>query len=1085
MNTNKNIFDLTLPPFPPVYKPHEDTTDINNVVRIGDFLPSNPENIKYPIMISDIHIHNKPIFDKKHPDYDPDKNPMFTICNSYNEHLLTIREIAEVIESGYSFQTGLFNEPYTVLKNSKGQRYLAFDIDSGYPINLLMGVCEKTSLLPNFLYETFTSDSQFQKYRVFYLLPFFINRDDDWIATVFKKLFVSLFPEKWNGVSTFDSASFKMVQHWFPTDKKVRYFHSNPIDIFSLLNAPYFMYEKTGRNKLEAERNMYLSGLISVNNHFDIDSISLPESYIVEIESKYLNSINISSKSKLNDSQSAELTSLINTFANQYKDDLHLQILGFLSSSSVSSSVDSKCVHGPCSSYIYKGSTMDVNSSINLSKLTNKQEKRRKNNPTSREAILETDNTGWVIYEHTGSNNRLAIIKNPDIQLLPDWLSNSFGRGDVSKNKRKRYSQHVKGSSFNYITSKQIDGNNRIDYQKLSESCKMVNKFLNTDEYMNRDERIRIVTNLYSLYGGRKQIEERILKGIEDKDVLTARDRWELIIDQVEINSILNISSCQSCPYYSECELASRCSDDTRNTIYHHTLPDVSLYSPFKCHSVPEEGNALDTTRMELFNIMNPIISLMDILYPVTLIKSPPGTGKTENLIKLSHSMRSTVIAFPTHNLKDEVFDRFGDSRINIQPTPPDITDYPKYNDLVMLSYKMKKSPVNILGDMLKDASVSNETKQVISDYLNDLSTFQRRSENIKLTTHHHTYHQDIDAEMIIYDEDIVSTSMDIKTVTLGEFDRFYQFCKTNHPVAYQYLKQFESKPDKIFPKKEEKKETQYLEAIREYLLTNPESEVDIFFSADVMVYSNQNREGTFAGLSGYKFPENKKIVILSATADVNLYKRIFGERLVVHDLMNVKNKGKLYAFVSKTYSRTSLFKKEYREHYQEIFDVYRKMGNIHMISFLQTEEADYKLDGLNFKHHYGSIEGLDELKGKNLLIFGTPSPPDYVPVLIDNYTGGNSSTKDIDFKHRLYREKYTESLFWLPSENSSINDIYVGLIRSEIEQAIGRARLVDEDCIVYLYTKYTPYWADYVTVADHIDCMADKNILWQKGGVI
>ena len=96
---------------------------------------------------------------------------------------------------------------------------------------------------------------------------------------------------------------------------------------------------------------------------------------------------------------------------------------------------------------------------------------------------------------------------------------------------------------------------------------------------------------------------------------------------------------------------------------------------------------------------------------------------------------------------------------------------------------------------------------------------------------------------------------------------------------------------------------------------------------------------------------------------------------------------------------------------------------------------------------HFGNCAGCDILKGENIDVIGTPHQPEWIYKLfayslgydVDDRLKPNTQVEHNGF--RFYFMTYTDKL--------------LRAIQSELEQAVGRARLLRCDCVVNLFSDF------------------------------
>jgi len=188
---------------------------------------------------------------------------------------------------------------------------------------------------------------------------------------------------------------------------------------------------------------------------------------------------------------------------------------------------------------------------------------------------------------------------------------------------------------------------------------------------------------------------------------------------------------------------------------------------------------------------------------------------------------------------------------------------------------------------------------------------------------------------------------------------------------------------------------------------------------------------------------ENKKIIILSATADEFIYKKLFGDRLHFYDLSNVELTGMIEQDYKYSFSRDSLDKHlDYAKN---------KLGNLQTITF--AGHKDYFDNPVN-ECHFGKTSGFDKLKGQDIAVVGLPHINSITYLLYAQVIG-------IRFKPSDFKMHYTEVIhnnikFYIQTyDNQELRRLQFFCIESELKQAVGRARLLREPAKVLLLSGY------------------------------
>jgi hypothetical protein len=103
---------------------------------------------------------------------------------------------------------------------------------------------------------------------------------------------------------------------------------------------------------------------------------------------------------------------------------------------------------------------------------------------------------------------------------------------------------------------------------------------------------------------------------------------------------------------------------------------------------------------------------------------------------------------------------------------------------------------------------------------------------------------------------------------------------------------------------------------------------------------------------------------------------------------------------------------------------------------------------------HFGNTAGRDEWKGKNIDVIGTYHQQEWIYKLFAHSIGLEFDLEaDINLnaivEHNGYRFRFATY------EDKALQDIQFYMIESELEQAVGRARLLRCDCTVNLFSNF------------------------------
>ena len=131
------------------------------------------------------------------------------------------------------------------------------------------------------------------------------------------------------------------------------------------------------------------------------------------------------------------------------------------------------------------------------------------------------------------------------------------------------------------------------------------------------------------------------------------------------------------------------------------------------------------------------------------------------------------------------------------------------------------------------------------------------------------------------------------------------------------------------------------------------------------------------------------------------------------------------------------------------------KSRDMEIISFKKFEnmEGIGRLNSAGI--HFGNSTGVNSLKGRDLAVIGTPYSVDENYKLVACYLGADVNQKE-DTRPGFRRVAYKGCSFLITTyRNPLLQEVQLYSIESELEQCIGRARLLRSDCDVYVFSSF------------------------------
>lgn len=183
------------------------------------------------------------------------------------------------------------------------------------------------------------------------------------------------------------------------------------------------------------------------------------------------------------------------------------------------------------------------------------------------------------------------------------------------------------------------------------------------------------------------------------------------------------------------------------------------------------------------------------------------------------------------------------------------------------------------------------------------------------------------------------------------------------------------------------------------------------------------------------------KYIVFSATANEFIYNQFFGsDKVHFYNCPVAKYKGNLIQHFDHSYSRRYIEGNKDR-----VFDTIKE-------TFSEAEIITFKkYDNHGCDIHFGNSEGCNSLKGRDICVVGTPHMKEFLYKLLAYQMGCDTH----DILH--YREtEHNGYKFWFHTYGDEVlRNIQFWMIESELEQSVGRARLLRCDCTVRLFSDF------------------------------
>lgn len=582
--------------------------------------------------------------------------------------------------------------------------------------------------------------------------------------------------------------------------------------------------------------------------------------------------------------------------------------------------------------------------------------------------------------------------------------------------------------------------------EKENTQCQLLNDF-KAGAILDHNKRFAIYTNCLNIHGW----TEKFLK-------ITRRfygdEVWQGWKRNMKYTHDYRAKRCSPdfCPYYDICE--------HEETIVDTLAMDRQVYLREEAYVTVDEAE-----RCLRKNLQDAFYSTDSGMH---LIKAQTGLGKTGEYVTLivDHPVDRFLIALPTNRLKEEVKKRLLDN--GVPERDIFMTASVHGNAFIPAEIQARISEMHNRG-------IHNMTKEIISDYYEKIRAdpLERKAveeecekilagiktvkdERIIVTTH--AYLAQLEKDFlknytVIIDEDFLQMFV---------FNRMYKVSvKCLDGVAKKELRDYSDMVARVL--KSEEKTYEKMKPIKYGMpLTGEELEKLGLFAADdnlndlihAGAYVRMKDEESGEEIVKYFCPldmSEMKYIVLSATFNYEIYRKYFAGRMEVY---TYPEKKAAYMGHLEQYTYHSLGRKDLSDKAQVFFIAKEMAGNpkLDIITFKKYEEdgtRPFNAAGI----HFGNSTGLNGLEGHDLAVIGTPYRVEEYYKLIACYLGTDVNQEG-DKRPSLRRVEYKGNSFLITTyKDKVLRKVQMYSIESELEQCVGRARLLRQNCSVYVFS--------------------------------
>lgn len=682
----------------------------------------------------------------------------------------------------------------------------------------------------------------------------------------------------------------------------------------------------------------------------------------------------------------------------------------------------------------------DIYHQFILSMKTNNNYSREIKNFCNRNRIYMKDNMPFILQaekkEQFDDFGPRVILHN-----IAGGLNSSFFIGEVNLDYDKKKNNKLQSS-----TRENKEDNTKQRRKNIQlKGCRLLEDFFNGED-IGHHGRLGVITNIIHIRSG----ETKFFETLKATD-FDSYDRW---LRRKFYLPLYRKQRCSSewCKYCDSCDHAG--------TIYETLALDRKIYIEKETYYPREECEKQLNDNLQY--------AFHSHALGAHLIEAQTSLGKTTAYKRLVGDNKNTrfLIAAPTNALKEQIADDLK-GELNAGENELFVTPSVKDNALIPDEIREEIARAHDIGNhdckkkILQGYIDANENDTLKNGYileckriLNGLKGFENT--RVIVTTHAYlmTLSEDfLSSFTIIIDEDILQLNFFTRTnwisvTSLQEIARqnipdysyiAEEMLKSEEDVYYRANYNCDYKPD--------------LDWISEMCFRTRENYGDILYTRSY-VKCKDIHTGEL-GVCYFCPPALPKLkyIILSATIDSHLYERYFYGQLPVHTYPTKKARyqGHVKQFTYYSVSHSNL---------DDNLDIFEKVREINpneplpIITFKAYKKNNQIRQQYNLSDmHFGNSTGRNDLSGKDIAIVGTFYKIESEYKLVANYLGADVNTK-ADQKPIRRRVDYKGRNFLITTYNNPLlREVQLSAIESELEQCVGRARLLRNDCKVYVYS--------------------------------
>lgn len=563
-------------------------------------------------------------------------------------------------------------------------------------------------------------------------------------------------------------------------------------------------------------------------------------------------------------------------------------------------------------------------------------------------------------------------------------------------------------------------------YQEIADICPLFRDHYEED--LPHQQKFLLATNLSHVKGGKKLFFD----GLKDH-----QERWTAQWRYIRAAGYAPANCGKAdCPYVDRC----RC-----KSLYHRLANRIRRIGAEDRYVPLEQATQMLDQAL--------VTALLHGANGIHLIKAQTSIGKTTSYRKIAkrwNGKKPLMIAVPTMDLQRQVEKDLREDGVEAHTTP-NVSETLRALDLEDLEEDVMRLYATGFGDRVKKtikAYLEENKADLDADTIRGLREYLQAYKKLDGRKHVVTTHamllalpaETLERYEIIVDEDLLmAVFKGTGSVPFHELQLVSDSGILPGPISSRIRGILEMEDGSVGHTDLDAMSRECLDRL--YTSGLPiRSPIPDFLASSTFYVDVQGEQVHY--LKARKIP-NVKLVIVSASLNERLYRDYCRGRYIQYtEIPLVQYRGKLLQYTAYSMSRSCIDNLGY-DTVKERIQKLTGRTDMNWITFKKFDSGK--------EIYFGKTEGFNCYKGKDLVVLGTPHNVPFMYRLIGRYLGyeqcGGMSVTRVE--HNGY------SFPIMTFKDPDMRNLQFHIIESELEQAIGRARLLRYPCTVYLFSNF------------------------------